>query len=66
MEGIEVKQTENPEAKVKVLFTVDGCTVYRFLDAGDYIYFTNCNGQTFNKDCYWSGKVYICKEKSVD
>ena len=29
--------------KVEKLFTVDGCTVYRFSDGG-YKYFTNCKG----------------------
>lgn len=32
--------------KVEKLFTVDGCTVYRFLDSR-YYYFTNCPGSTF-------------------
>lgn len=26
------------------LFTHDGCSVYRFSDAGSYRYFTNCSG----------------------
>jgi hypothetical protein len=34
------------------LFTKDGCTVYRFSDAGRYVYFTNCNGSTnWNEIC---------------
>lgn len=32
--------------KVDKLFTVDGCTVYRFSDAGHWRYFTNCSGST--------------------
>lgn len=32
--------------QVGKLFTVDGCTVYRFSDSG-YRYFTNCSGSTF-------------------
>ena len=28
------------------LFIIDSCQVYRFSDAGRYIYFTNCNGST--------------------
>nr|NLU60008.1 DUF4884 domain-containing protein [Pseudomonas sp. BIGb0427] len=32
--------------KVDKLFTVDGCTVYRFLDGGGNKYFTNCSGTT--------------------
>lgn len=34
------------EFRVDKLFTVDGCTVYRFSDAGHYRYFTNCSGST--------------------
>ena len=31
---------------VQFLFEVEGVKVYRFFDAGEYIYFTNCNGTT--------------------
>lgn len=34
------------EFNVERLFTVDGCTAYRFNDAGRYIYYTNCAGTT--------------------
>lgn len=33
----------NNEFDVELLFEVDGCKVYRFLD-GNYRYFTNCKG----------------------
>lgn len=33
-------------AQVSKLFTVDGCTVYRFVDDSHYRYFTNCHGTT--------------------
>lgn len=32
--------------RVDKLFTVDGCTLYRFLDRSHYRYFTNCSGST--------------------
>lgn len=32
--------------EVGKLFTVDGCTVYRFEDGGRSHYFTNCSGST--------------------
>ena len=32
--------------KVARLFTVDGCTAYRFYDSGRKIYYTNCKGQS--------------------
>lgn len=31
---------------VEKLFTYEGCTVYRFTDAGYSRYFTNCSGST--------------------
>ncbi|WP_455638894.1 DUF4884 domain-containing protein [Parabacteroides sp.] len=34
----------NPSYKVEYLFEHDGCKVYRFMDMGHYIYFTNCQG----------------------
>ncbi|WP_145182356.1 DUF4884 domain-containing protein [Pseudomonas sp. URMO17WK12:I11] len=38
--------------KVEKLFTVDGCTVYRFLDGGWNRYFTNCSGSaSWSQDC---------------
>jgi len=36
----------NKTYKVEYLFEHDGCKVYRFYDYGNYVYFTNCNGQT--------------------
>lgn len=34
----------NPSYKVEYLFEHEGCKVYRFMDMGNYIYFTNCQG----------------------
>ncbi len=34
---------------VQFLFETDGVKVYRFFDAGEYIYFTNSNGMTSYK-----------------
>lgn len=39
----------NATYKVDYLFEHDGCKVYRFYDRGEYIYFTNCNGETIRK-----------------
>jgi hypothetical protein len=45
--------TNEPEAtvtkgefKVERLFTNEGCTAYRFTDAGRFVYYTNCSGTT--------------------
>ena len=35
----------NKTYEVEYLFEHDGCKVYRFADYGDFIYFTNCNGE---------------------
>ena len=35
---------------VQFLFETDGVKVYRFYDSGDYIYFTNCNGETSHNE----------------
>jgi hypothetical protein len=44
---VAIQQTENnKDYKVDYLFEHDGCKVYRFYDRGNYIYFTNCNGET--------------------
>lgn len=34
----------NPSYRVEYLFEHDGCKVYRFMDMGNYVYFTNCQG----------------------
>ena len=41
---ISSMQPDNNESyQVEYLFEHDGCKVYRFLDSGNYVYFTNCN-----------------------
>jgi len=34
----------NKDYTVSYLFEHDGCKVYRFIDNGEYVYFTNCTG----------------------
>lgn len=41
----ESSRTAGQGFNVEKLFTVDGCTVYRFYDDRS-VYFTNCNGAT--------------------
>ena len=40
----------NDTYKVQFLFEHEGCKVYRFNDAGNTVYFTNCNGETIRFD----------------
>jgi hypothetical protein len=47
---IAVEQPRNNATyQVDYLFEHDGCKVYRFYDRGNYIYFTNCNGEAITK-----------------
>jgi len=39
-------ETDNSSFKVELLFEVDGCKVYRFVDGGRSRYFTTCSGGT--------------------
>lgn len=45
-EAQETYSTSNNEIKVDFLFEVDGVRVYRFKDAGHFVYFTNRSGET--------------------
>lgn len=36
--------TNNQTYEIDYLFELDGCKVYRFYDKGNYVYFTNCQG----------------------
>ncbi len=44
-------QSDNVNFNIELLFEVDGCKVYRFMDAGYYRYFSNCKG-----DVSWTEK----------
>lgn len=51
--------TSNASIDVQELFVKDGCTVYRFYDNGDAVYFVRCGSQaemSWNK-IRTSGKV---------
>lgn len=43
------KPKNNQTYSVSYLFEHDGCKVYRFLDNGNAVYFTNCNGEAIQK-----------------
>lgn len=61
-EAIDIDPKENfGNYKVMKLFTVDGCTVYRFNDVGVY-YFTTCEGSVQWKDRTYYGK-YQAEER---
>jgi len=47
---LQTRESENNKTyDVAYLFEHDGCKVYRFYDRGNYVYFTNCNGEAIIK-----------------
>ena len=40
----------NKAYQVDYLFEHEGCKVYRFIDMGNYVYFTNCSGDVTSID----------------
>lgn len=40
-----VEPSSNPEVEVSRLMEYDGCTIYRFNDAGRYHYFARCGSE---------------------
>lgn len=43
---VETSRTDNPGIVVEKLFEHEGCTMYRFQDAGNYVYYSDCTGST--------------------
>lgn len=43
--GIAKVETDNPEITPTLLFELDGVKVYRFSDAGEWIYFADARGR---------------------
>ena len=49
---IKVDRTDNPDMNVSLLFEKDGNKIYRFSDAGHYVYYVVPSGQTMqNVNC---------------
>lgn len=40
---IEIHRTDNAQVPVSLLFTHEGCKIYRFGDDGQYRYFVKCS-----------------------
>lgn len=62
----ESSATANAEFRVDKLFTHEGCTAYRFIDAGRYVYYTVCDrgdtlqteySESCGKNCTYSVSV---------
>lgn len=64
---LEISPTDNAEVKVERLFDHDGCTVYRFYDAGTR-YFAKCrDGSTRTEwsESYPCGKSVCRRDMAV-
>lgn len=60
----EQTQAAGSDFQVDKLFTVDGCTVYRFQDART-VYFTNCSGSASYSYSQQSGKARVTHDVTV-
>lgn len=60
----EQSQAAGSNFKVDKLFTVDGCTVYRFTDART-VYFTNCRGSASYSYQQTNGKTSTSWDMTV-
>jgi len=49
--------TQEGDFKVELIFTKDGCNVYRFMDAGHYVYWSNCKGSVQSSYSSTTGKT---------
>jgi hypothetical protein len=41
---VAVANTENPELAAELMFSHDGCRIYRFRDGGQPVYWADCRG----------------------
>lgn len=59
-ECVQLTKTHDESFNVQFLFEADGVKVYRFVDNGRYIYFTNTNGV-----CRYTDEQVICNGKTT-
>ena len=65
---ISSTMTDNPEGvKLDLLFTHEGCKMYRFMDNGHFHYFADCRGtvtstESCGKGCSRTDSVQTTKE----
>ncbi len=61
-----VQPHNNKTYRVDYLFEHDGCKVYRFLDHGNYVYFTNCNGDVTSIESDSTRTVTITRNMDLE
>lgn len=65
-EGVETNKTNNPDMHVTLLFEHDGCKIYRFTDAGEYIYYADCRGSASVSWNELEGKIVVPKQVQTE
>ncbi len=55
--------TNNSNFQVELLFEVDSCKVYRFMDSGVWHYFTTCQGSVGHVDKHGDHTIETTIEK---
>lgn len=61
-EPLKTDSTDNVNVPVSLLFTHDGCNVYRFSDGGHSHYYTDCRGSTNEAHTETCGKNCVTEE----
>ncbi len=62
---VEIKDASDESFVVEKLFEVDGVSVYRFIDSGDRIYFTNRTGRVEYDYTHMVGKTVVTERKQT-
>lgn len=65
-EGIRKTTSDNPNISPVLLFTHDGMSVYRFSDAGRYVYYVDGRGRTEWTTAHSTGKSTVIKQHEVE
>lgn len=62
---VEIKDASDESFVVEKLFEVDGVSVYRFIDSGDRIYFTNRTGRVEYDHTHMVGKTVVTEREQT-
>lgn len=51
VDPVSTEYSDNPKVQVSLLFTHEGCKVYRFYDSGRHHYYTDCGETMSTQSC---------------
>jgi hypothetical protein len=63
--GDAKESTKDGDFTIELIFEKDGCKMYRFRDAGDFIYWSNCEGRTEYEKTVSTGKTTVIKRHQL-